>query len=87
MKIVANSFLKQMVRNIMGLMLRIGRGEVPPEEMARVLALRNRRLLMAKPAPPHGLYLVDVHHNIPQAVNISNAPLKSNNAHGLSEIL
>ena len=43
MKIVADSFLQRMVRNIMGMLLRIGGGTLPPDEMHRMLAMRDRR--------------------------------------------
>ena len=58
-ELTANAFLLHMVRNIMGVLLRIGLGEMPPEWAGEVLASRDRRLA-AKTAPPDGLYLVRV---------------------------
>lgn len=57
MQIRANAFLHHMVRNIVGSLLPIGRGEQSVEWMAQVLALRNRE--HAGPtAPPNGLLFV-----------------------------
>jgi tRNA pseudouridine38-40 synthase len=54
--VCANAFLHHMVRNIAGLLISIGRGERSGEEVARILATRDRRL-SAPTAPPEGLYL------------------------------
>lgn len=55
----ANAFLYHMVRNIMGTLLEIGRGNLKPEDMQRILAAKDRN--QAPPtAPPVGLYLVEV---------------------------
>lgn len=50
----ANAFLHHMVRNVVGSLLPVGRGEQPPEWIARLLAGRDRG--PAGPtAPPQGL--------------------------------
>lgn len=51
-----------MVRNIVGLLVSIGLGKLPPSEMERILLLQNRSKLPMQNqiAPPHGLYLVNV---------------------------
>lgn len=54
--ITANAFLRQMVRSVVGTLLRVGRGAIAPAEMAAILAARDRRL-SAPPAPPQGLAL------------------------------
>jgi tRNA pseudouridine38-40 synthase len=54
--IEANSFARHMVRNIVGLLVEIGRGRRPVTAMPELLAARDRRLAPA-PAPPHGLCL------------------------------
>jgi tRNA pseudouridine38-40 synthase len=59
--ITANAFLHHMVRNIAGLLMPIGYGEVPPERVAAVLATRDRRQNAAT-APPDGLYLAAVRY-------------------------
>ena len=54
-----NRFLKQMVRNIVGTLLEVGRGKLPAGEIAGILAAKDRT--KAGPtAPAHGLYLVKV---------------------------
>ncbi len=55
----ANAFLLHMVRNIVGSLLKVGRGEAPPEWMGQLLDGRDRRLA-ASTAPPQGLFLVSV---------------------------
>ncbi|MET0291511.1 MAG: tRNA pseudouridine(38-40) synthase TruA [Steroidobacteraceae bacterium] len=55
-EITANAFLHHMVRNIMGLLMAVGQGKLPPGRAGELLALRDRKL-----APPtaaaSGLYL------------------------------
>jgi len=54
--IAADGFLRYMVRNIAGLLVQIGLGKRPHEDMADVLASKDRS--SAGPtAPPQGLYL------------------------------
>ena len=53
----ANGFLKHMVRNIAGLLIEIGCGEVPVERLGEVLAGRDRRAAGIT-APADGLYFV-----------------------------
>lgn len=55
----ANAFLYHMVRNIVGLLVEIGKSRRPPEWAAEILAGRDRRLVPAT-APAAGLCLVDV---------------------------
>lgn len=57
--VTANAFLYHMVRNIVGVLLRVGKGEAPVDWVAELLALRDRRQA-AVTAPPNGLYLVKV---------------------------
>jgi tRNA pseudouridine38-40 synthase len=57
--LAASGFLRHMVRTIVGTLLLVGRGTLPPGAMAGILARRDRR--EAGPtAPPHGLYLMSV---------------------------
>lgn len=55
----ARSFLRGMIRNIMGWLIAIGEGRYPPETITDLLAttVKDRAV---EPAPPQGLYLVDV---------------------------
>lgn len=55
----ANAFVQHMVRNIVGSLLVVGRGEAPVEWIADLLALRDRTRAAAT-ARPEGLYLVQV---------------------------
>ncbi|MEM8594201.1 MAG: tRNA pseudouridine(38-40) synthase TruA [Pseudomonadota bacterium] len=55
----ANAFLLHMVRNIVGMLIAIGRKKLPVARMAEVLELRDRRSADVT-APPFGLYLVAV---------------------------
>ncbi len=57
--IEANAFLHHMVRNIAGVLMKIGGGFQPPSWMHEVLAARDRKAA-AETAPPDGLYLVQV---------------------------
>ncbi len=52
----ANGFLRHMVRNILGTLVKVGRGKLAPGEIPGILASRDR--CRAGPtAPPYGLYL------------------------------
>ncbi|EKE83838.1 tRNA pseudouridine(38-40) synthase TruA [Idiomarina xiamenensis] len=57
--IAANAFLHHMVRNIVGSLMVIGRGEQPVAWLAEVLAAKDRNVAAAT-AKADGLYLVDV---------------------------
>jgi tRNA pseudouridine38-40 synthase len=59
MDIQANAFLHHMVRNIAGVLIRIGIGEAEPVWMATVLAAKDRRAA-ATTASATGLYLSQV---------------------------
>jgi tRNA pseudouridine38-40 synthase len=60
-KVKANAFLHHMVRNIVGTLLKIGRGEEKPEWMLLVLDSKDRK--EAGPtAEPQGLYFVKAHY-------------------------
>jgi tRNA pseudouridine38-40 synthase len=60
-RIEANAFLKHMVRNIVGTLVEVGRGERPTDAMTTLLAGRDRTRAGAT-APPHGLTLVAVRY-------------------------
>lgn len=57
--IEANAFLHHMVRNIAGVLMAIGTGELEPEWAKEVLDGRDRSL-GGVTAPPDGLYLMEV---------------------------
>ena len=54
--VTANAFLHHMVRNMVGTLLAVGRGDAPPSRVREQLESRQRSLGEAT-APPHGLYL------------------------------
>lgn len=59
LEISGDGFLKHMVRNIVGTLVWVGLGKMPPGSVAAVLAAGDRR--RAGPtAPPQGLFLVRV---------------------------
>lgn len=53
------SFLKRMVRNVVGTLVRIGTGSLEPDKMKDILEARNRTSLPAS-APPQGLVFYKV---------------------------
>lgn len=57
----ATGFLKQMVRNLMGALVAVGRGKVSPEDIRSVLTVGDRRLA-PRTAPASGLTLVAVEY-------------------------
>lgn len=59
--VVANAFLHHMIRNIAGVLIRIGLGKEPPEWMQWVLSARDRNCADVT-ASPHGLYLAGVYY-------------------------
>jgi len=56
LRIVANGFLPQMVRNIVGAVVRVGTGAASPEWINELIAANDRRVL-GEAAPPQGLAL------------------------------
>ena len=60
-RVTANAFLHHMVRNIVGLLIAVGRGKAEPVRAREVLESRDRTQGEAT-APPDGLYLWRVHY-------------------------
>ena len=59
MTFTGSGFLKQMVRNMVGTLVEVGRGKMAPEQVGAILEAKDRRA--AGPcAPPQGLCLIDV---------------------------
>lgn len=52
----SNGFLYKMVRSLCGFLIRVGEGDVPPEETRRILDSRVRTARVPT-APPQGLFL------------------------------
>jgi tRNA pseudouridine38-40 synthase len=55
-----NGFLKQMVRNLSGLLLHVGLKKIAPEDIPGIMAARDRRALPSPCAPACGLNLLEV---------------------------
>ncbi|MFM8251867.1 MAG: tRNA pseudouridine(38-40) synthase TruA [Planctomycetota bacterium] len=60
-EVAADGFLYNMVRNITGTLVMVGRHKQPESWVADLLASKNRRLA-GEAAPAHGLYLVEVYY-------------------------
>jgi tRNA pseudouridine38-40 synthase len=60
-EIEARSFLRHMVRNIVGTLVDVGRGALSVEDFMRIFAARDRTLAGPK-APPQGLFLLAVRY-------------------------
>ncbi len=58
-RIEGNGFLYMMVRIIVGTLVEVGAGRMPAEQVAEILAGRDRRAA-ARTAPPQGLTLIEV---------------------------
>ncbi|MDZ7704339.1 MAG: tRNA pseudouridine(38-40) synthase TruA [Trueperaceae bacterium] len=58
LEIVADGFLRNMVRAVVGTLLWVGEGRRRPDDIATLLASRDRRLAGPN-VPPHGLYFAE----------------------------
>jgi tRNA pseudouridine38-40 synthase len=59
--ISADRFLRNMVRAVVGTLLDIGRGKMPPEDILCIASLMDRGAAGTS-VPAHGLYLVDIRY-------------------------
>ncbi len=59
--IEATAYLRHMVRNVVGTLVEVGRGERSAEAFVELLEAQNRTLA-GPTAPPHGLFLVEVRY-------------------------
>jgi tRNA pseudouridine38-40 synthase len=57
-----NAFLRHMVRIVVGTLIDVGTGRLPPAQLAEIIAARNREAA-GQTAPPHGLELLVVHYD------------------------
>jgi tRNA pseudouridine38-40 synthase len=58
------SFLRYMVRKIVGCLLEVGRGKFTPDDIDKLFALKDRSK-SGPTVPPHGLFMVSVDHDEP----------------------
>ncbi|XP_068326829.1 uncharacterized protein [Pyrus communis] len=65
LEVEGSGFLYRQVRNMVALLIQIGREALPPDIVPKILATRDRRALAKYTmfAPPHGLCLVTVKYN------------------------
>jgi tRNA pseudouridine38-40 synthase len=61
-RIRGSGFLHHMVRNLVGTMLEVGRGQLPVSEIAGILAVRSRSAA-GPTAPAQGLFLHSVEYD------------------------
>jgi len=61
----ATAFLQHMARILTGTLVAVGLGKLAPEEVAAILANRERERAAAT-APPEGLHLMRVHYDLAQ---------------------
>ena len=62
LEVTADGFLKQMVRNLAGLLVAVGRGQVPVEAVPDILDACDRIKNQAPTAPAQGLFLARVRY-------------------------
>ena len=63
-EVTADGFLYNMVRNIVGTLVRVGQGKHPPQWVQQVLEKKDRTVA-GPTAPAHGLFLVEVDYDNP----------------------
>jgi tRNA pseudouridine38-40 synthase len=73
-EIKANAFLHHMVRNIAGVLMRVGAGYQEPEWVLEVLQAKDRRKAV-ETASPHGLYLCEVNYPTHFSLPVQSKPL------------
>lgn len=72
--IQADGFLHHMVRNLMGTLFAIGKGELQPEDYLRILQAKDRTI--APPtASPDGLYFINAYYPEPYQQLLPKLPL------------
>lgn len=63
--IVGNGFLYNMVRSIVGTLLKVGMKRWHPDRMREIIETQDRKFA-GETAPPQGLYLMEVMYDLPQ---------------------
>ncbi|HWY07907.1 MAG TPA: tRNA pseudouridine(38-40) synthase TruA [Candidatus Acidoferrales bacterium] len=62
------SFLRYMVRKMVGTLLEVGRGKLTPADIDKLYELKDRSK-SGPTVPPHGLFMVMVDHDLPYRVD------------------
>ncbi len=81
--IIANAFLHNMVRNIVGVLMAVGSGKHPPDWAGHVLAARDRSV-GGVTAPPTGLYFAGIWY--PAKFDLPRHPMFDRLPQGLKRI-
>nr|CAB3475064.1 unnamed protein product [Digitaria exilis] len=65
LEVEGTGFLYRQVRNMVALLLQVGKEALPPDIVPVIIAARDRKELakVSLSAPPHGLYLVSVNYD------------------------
>ncbi|KAF6983164.1 hypothetical protein CFC21_001430 [Triticum aestivum] len=65
LEVEGTGFLYRQVRNMVALLIQVGREGLPPEIVPGIIAAKDRKELakVALSAPPHGLYLMSVNYD------------------------
>ena len=79
--VLGDGFLKQMVRNIMGTLVAVGRGKLSEKDVREILAAKNRKIAPAT-APANGLCLVKVFYG--DDLNVSSLLEQARSGYNLS---
>jgi len=72
LRVRGNGFLKQMVRNMAGLLHDVGRGRLRPDDIPSFLEKRERTALPSMTAPPSGLVLTAVEYPAQEVLHESD---------------
>ena len=74
--VCGRSFLRYMVRKMVGTLLEVGRGKLTPDDIGRLYELRDRSK-SGPTVPPQGLCMVSVEHEEAFRVNAATPPATS----------
>ncbi|KAI3737826.1 hypothetical protein L2E82_27839 [Cichorium intybus] len=82
-EVEGSGFLYRQVRNMVALLIQIGREALPPDIVPKILETCDRKELakVALVAPPHGLFLVEVKYNEEHIQLPKNGPATSFGRH------
>ncbi|KAL6501521.1 hypothetical protein OROGR_026654 [Orobanche gracilis] len=83
LEVEGSGFLYRQVRNMVGLLLQVGREAVPPDIVPKILASCDRKELAkyASSVPPHGLCLFTVNYKGDHLQLLSGSPATSLGRH------
>lgn len=76
--IMADRFLRNMVRAVVGTLIEVGRGKMSLKDFKRVIASKNR-CAAGTSVPPHGLFLYDVKYPYIESIENESASCHAGN--------